>query len=344
MKTAVVFRFSAMGDVALTMATLATVLKYNPTLQIIFVTRKKFAPFFNGYPQIQVFPCDFENQHKGVKGLYQLFKQLNSFNPNYILDLHQNLRTNILKLFFSLSGKRIYSLNKHRSEKKSIVSGKSNDPIKHISEQYLDVFKEANIVKETVSIENLAPIFKPSPAAKNKVSEWVKYQESSNFIGIAPFAQHIGKIWPLEKYVSLIKRLSQSLPTYKILLFGGGQSEFDQLDKVAEENKNCVNVVGKFSLEEELELIGKVKYFISGDTSNMHFAALMGVEVISIWGATSTLTGFGPLFQSDKNIVEIPKEQLQCRPCSVYGKKPCKRGDYACLEWIDPDKVLQSME
>lgn len=341
MKTAVVFRFSAMGDVALTMAALATALQHRPDLRIVVVTRPKFRPFFAHYPRITVFPCDFDGVHQGPKGLFRLFQQLKNYRPDYILDLHQNLRTAILKTFFRFSGQKVFSLNKHRKQKKQIIRGKRLIPIKHVSEQYLDVFKAAGIVPRDLSIRHLTHLFQTSEETKRTISDWVRQENAEGFVGIAPFAQHQGKIWPLERYEKLMELLTHKFPGKKILLFGGGKSEFELLEKVAGKHPQALSVVHRFSLEEELELISRAAFFISGDTSNMHFAAMMGVRVISIWGATHTLTGFGPLFQPETNQVEISKEELSCRPCSVYGKTPCRRGDYACLNWIEAENVME---
>lgn len=341
MKTAVVFRFSAMGDVALTMGTLATVLKYRPDLKIIMVTRRKFQPFFAHNDRIEVFPCDFDGEHKGPAGLFRLFNQLRRYRPDYMLDLHQNLRTRFLKILFTLSGKKVFSLDKRRAEKRQIIAGKRLTPVKHVCEQYLDVFKAAGIVENTVHIENLTPLFRTSEEAKRTIDRWIQEEDATPFIGIAPFAQHKGKIWPLERYEKLIELLQEKHPGYRILLFGGGPREGEALENVARKYARVQNLVNRFSLEEELELISRAAFFISGDTSNMHFAAMMGVKVISIWGATHTLTGFGPLFQPEENKVEVPKELLTCRPCSVYGKEPCRRGDYACLDWIEAERVMK---
>ncbi len=343
MKTAVVFRFSAMGDVALTMGTLATVLKYRPDLKIIMVTRRKFQPFFAHNDRIEVFPCDFDGEHKGPGGLFRLFNQLRQYRPCYVLDLHQNLRTRFLKVLFTLSGKKVFSLDKHRTEKKQIIAGKRLTQVKHVCEQYLDVFKAAGIVENTVHIENLTPLFRTSEVTKQTIDRWIREAGATPFIGIAPFAQHKGKIWPLERYEKLIELLQEKHPGYRILLFGGGAKEGEALENVACKYTQVQNLVNRFSLEEELELISRAAFFISGDTSNMHFAAMMGVKVISIWGATHTLTGFGPLFQPDENKVEVPQELLTCRPCSVYGKEPCRRGDYACLNRIEAERVIEML-
>ena len=75
------------------------------------------------------------------------------------------------------------------------------------------------------------------------------------------------------------------------------------------------------------------------DSGNMHLAALSGVPVLSIWGATHPDAGFGPWGQGEEAILQIPTDELTCRPCSVFGNKPCWRGDLACLTSISVETV-----
>jgi ADP-heptose:LPS heptosyltransferase len=330
MRTALVFRFSAMGDVALTLLPVKWALKENPDLRVIMVTRPKFSAFFQNEDRISVHECHFEGKHKGLIGLYRLYKELNEYQPDYILDLHQNLRTLVLKTFFR--GKKCYTLDKHRKEKKDIIKGKSHTPVKHVTEQYRDVFTAAGI---STAKDIALPAFTTTAASRQKVRNW---EIQPPYIGIAPFAQHKGKIWPFEKYMDLVPKLKKAFPNHNILLLGGGKKEKERLDQLVSER--IYNTVGLFSLEEELELISTLDFLISGDTSNLHFGCLSGTRVYSIWGATHSMLGFGPLFQNEKTKIEISREELTCRPCSVFGKEPCRRGDYACLEQISPEKVL----
>ncbi|MFS0489696.1 glycosyltransferase family 9 protein [Leadbetterella byssophila] len=328
MKTALVFRFSAMGDVALTLLPIKWALKENPDLRVIMVTRPKFSAFFQNEERIKVHECHFESKHKGPFGLYRLYKELTEYQPDYILDLHQNLRTFALKTYFL--GKKCYTLDKHRKEKKDIIKGKSSTPVKHVTEQYRDVFTSAGI---STAREIALPAFTTTEATQQKIKN---LEIQPPYIGIAPFAQHKGKIWPFEKYLDFVPKLKNAYPKYNILLLGGGKREKELLDQMVSER--VYNTVGLFSLEEELELISKLDFLISGDTSNLHFGCLSGTKVYSIWGATHSMLGFGPLYQNTK--IEISRAELTCRPCSVFGKEPCKRGDYACLEQISPEKVL----
>jgi ADP-heptose:LPS heptosyltransferase len=77
------------------------------------------------------------------------------------------------------------------------------------------------------------------------------------------------------------------------------------------------------------------------DSANMHLASIYGVPVVSIWGATHPFAGFYGWMQDVNNIVQA---DLYCRPCSVFGNKPCYRGDHACMQMITTEMLMQKIE
>ncbi|MCP9767708.1 lipopolysaccharide heptosyltransferase family protein [Lacihabitans sp. LS3-19] len=342
MKKIIVFRFSAMGDVALVLPALITLLKNNEKIEITVVTRPKFAVFFQNIDRLKVHEVDFENQFKGISGIFRLFSILKNTKPNYVFDLHSNLRTLLLKSLFFFTKSKTFTFDKGRKEKSELVKNRNFKPLKHTTERYLDVFKRAKILDQKVLLNTETPAFKISNSFEIKISNFLRGKGKT--IGIAPFAQHLGKIWPLENYKKLIELINTHYPNVKILLFGGGEKEKIAIDNLILNTKNTENLVGKFNLSEELALISKLDLMISGDSSNMHLAALSGIPVISIWGSTHEYAGFGALFQNPENSIQIPKENLECRPCSIYGNKPCARKDYACLNWITPEMVFERLK
>jgi ADP-heptose:LPS heptosyltransferase len=76
------------------------------------------------------------------------------------------------------------------------------------------------------------------------------------------------------------------------------------------------------------------------DSSNMHLASLTGIPVVSIWGATHPYAGFLGYGQTEENAIQL---NLECRPCSIYGQKPCLRGDYACIQNITPQTIVDKV-
>ena len=157
-------------------------------------------------------------------------------------------------------------------------------------------------------------------------------------IGIAPFAQHKGKMLPLEKTFEVAKILSSK---HKIYFFGGGKNEVEILSNWQKEIPNSENLAGKLSLKQELEKIAELELMISMDSANMHLASLMGTRCVSIWGSTHPFAGFLGYGQSENDVVQI--KDLTCRPCSVFGDKECYRGDWACLEEINIQQIINKI-
>lgn len=335
-------RLSAMGDVALTLPAIRSVLDQHPDVSITLVTRKIFFPFFNNIPRLTCVEADVKGRHKGVPGLYRLYKTIYStYRPDAVIDLHDVLRSHILSFFFKLSGIPVYRIDKGRQEKKQLTARheKHFHRLTHTVQRYLDVFNSAGGDSTLSSHTNWfnAVIFPESflqqTGALPKKNAW---------IGIAPFAKHREKMWPMAKMEELMASLHKQGVT--MFLFGGGAKEIDLMNQLSKKYTHSVVVAGKLSLQEELGLIGRLDVMVSMDSANMHLAALSGIPVVSIWGATHPFAGFGPLHDNEKNIVEIPHDQLTCRPCSVFGNKPCWRGDHACMEWITPAMVLEKVK
>ena len=320
MKTILVLRFSAMGDVAIAASVMKEVAAQNPEIRFVFAIRAFFVPFFKNIPNLEVFPVDFKNRHKGVNGLFKLYKELNYYKIDAVVDLHDVLRTKIIKFCFRFSFKRvkIASINKGRSEKRKLCNVNTQKAqLKTTWQRYTEVFQKIKIKTE------IKPI--PIPFLPEKVKK----------IGISPFAQHKGKLYPPELMEKVLELLSAK---YEIYLFGGGKTEKEMCEKWQEKYKNVYSMVGRLLLTEELEFISSLDVMLSMDSSGMHLASLCNVPCVSIWGATHPYSGFVGFGQESNPKIQL---DLPCRPCSVYGNKPCKFNDYRCLNGIAPEVVVR---
>ena len=161
------------------------------------------------------------------------------------------------------------------------------------------------------------------------------------WIGIAPFAAHQGKIYPLEKMQLVVERLLQLHPSCRVFLFGG-PGEKQTLDSWQEKFPRTVNASAMLAnFKEEIMLMRQLDVMVSMDSSNMHLAAIAGTTVVSIWGATHPYAGFLAWKQNPNNAIQT---SLGCRPCSIYGNKPCHRGDLACMNNIAPETIINKVE
>ena len=317
MKKILAYRFSAFGDVAMIVPVLKEFLAQNPDTEIVFVSRKNFADLFDGVERLTFRGVNLDD-YKGFFGLRKLALELKKeFQPDFVADLHNVLRTKILSFFF----KKTATLDKGRTEKKLLTrkENKVKKPLKPTSERYADVFRKLGF---TLKLSHQFP----------------KNSQQKSGIGFAPFAQHAGKMLPIQKSLELVKILSKNHPIY---LFGGGKKEVEILSKWEQEVENVTSLAGKLSLKEELQKISELELMISMDSANMHLASLVGTRVVSVWGATHYFAGFLGYGQSENDIVEIT--DLACRPCSVFGNKPCFRGDYACLNQIEISQILKKI-
>ena len=94
------FRLSSLGDVAMAYPVIKTLSETHPGLEILFVSRPFYAPIFEHLPSVRFIPADVDNTYKGWKGLYRLFKTLKKENPQLFADLHDVLRSKIIRTFF----------------------------------------------------------------------------------------------------------------------------------------------------------------------------------------------------------------------------------------------------
>ena len=270
-KHILVIRLSAMGDVAMTVPVLQAFTKQYPEVKLTVLTRAFFTPFFRDLPNTNVYAADLKGKHKGVFGLFKLSKELKALQIDAVADLHNVLRTKILKFFFF--GKTFEQINKGRAEKKALVKGTIFKQLKTTHERYADVFKALGY---TIDLsKKLEPnVKKISDKALQLIGN-----DTKQWIGIAPFAQYESKMYPLDLLESTIEIVSK---TYKILLFGGGQKEVEILNNFQNKYANVINLAGQLDLNEELNVISNLDVMIAMDSGNGHIAAMLGVKVVTI--------------------------------------------------------------
>ncbi|MFM6954115.1 MAG: glycosyltransferase family 9 protein [Sphingobacteriaceae bacterium] len=330
-----VLRFSAMGDVAMTAPVLQELLANYPSTSLVVVSRKTFEPFFFGIPNIEFHAFDPKNTHKGFLGIYRLFKELKGYKAIALADLHQNLRSKLLRSLFWFTGISIASLDKGRAEKKALTRKKNKQfaQLKPTTQRYADVFTALGF---PFSLKNT--LKKKPETLSNKILALSGTKGSKKWIGVAPFAQHAQKVYPLSKMENVLAALAKQ--GHHVFVFGGGKEEQKIAENWAKNKSNLTSLIGKLNLIEELSLISNLDVMLSMDSSGMHLASLKGIPVVSVWGATHPQAGFLGYGQSLTSCVHL---DLACRPCSVYGNKACHRGDFACMNQLSESLIVQKV-
>jgi ADP-heptose:LPS heptosyltransferase len=334
-----------MGDVVLLVPVVRSLVAQYPDVEVTVVTRPKFASFFTDIDRVVPFPADVDYTYNGVFGMRELFKKLlRKGQYDVVIDAHDHIRTIVLRTLFKLFGVQVVVFDKGRSEKKRFTQkeNKETKPLPHTIQRYQQAFANAGFPFNIVS----PPYLNLKETTRDEVTAWLQAKGLSKdrkWIGLAPFAMHATKIWPLTNYPVLIEKLKGLSPS-KIFLFGGGEKEvrfFKELESQFPEQ--CVVVAGELKIKQELALMQQLDLMLCVDSSNMHFASILGVPLLSIWGGTHPDVGFGPYGTGKESIVQISRDELPCRPCSVYGRETCYRNDFACLNRITPDAVAEKI-
>lgn len=309
-KHILVIRLSAMGDVAMTVPVLRAFSEHYPNTKITVLTKGFLKPFFRDLKNLSVFEADTKGKHKGVFGLWKLARELKKLDIDAIADLHNVLRSNILKFF--LLGKQCVQIDKGRSEKKALVSGENFKQLKTTHQRYADVFEGLGF---PINLDQ--PSF-PKAANLTDTEKAITGEKLTKWIGIAPFAAHKSKMYPLDKMVDVIETLSKE---YNVYLFGGGKKEISFLQPIDDTYKNVINLAGKLSLNEEMNIMSNLDVMLSMDSGNSHIAAMLGIPVVTIWGVTHPFAGFAAFNQPEDAQLIADRTQFPKIPTSIYGNK-----------------------
>ncbi len=330
-----VIRLSAMGDVAMTVPVLIALAQTYPHLRITVLTKPFFEPILAQIPNVTVHKAEVMGRHRGILGLWKLYKELKPTGIDSVADLHNVLRSSILKRLFKCQGTLFIQVDKARKEKKALMANKNKifEPLKPMHLRYADVFASLGF---PINLENKHVLSWLEISIKLKETIGVA---EKRFIGIAPFAAFSGKMYPLHLMKEVLEQLN-SLGGYHILLFGGGTTEKNQLEVWEQELEHCVSVVGKISFKEELALISHLDLMVAMDSGNSHLAAMYGIPTITLWGVTHPFAGFYPFGQPQENALLSDREKYPLIPTSVYGNK-FPEGYNRAMETIAPEQVIQ---
>lgn len=336
-KHLMIIRLSALGDVAMTVPVVLALRQQYPALKITVVSRPFFSHFFAGIPDVDFVGIDFNKYKSGLPGLYEVYKDLSRVGIDAYADLHDVLRTKVIKFLFKWNKVSVVSLDKGRRARKQLTALKPKTirPIKSILTRHTEVCEKLNLPIDLSQISLLD---------KGQISDSiVKYtgDKKSIWIGIAPFATYATKMYPLDLMEQVIKQLEKE--NLKVLLFGGGEKEIEKLETLATASKNSINMAGKLSFDRELTLISNLDLMLSMDSGNGHLAAMYGVPVITMWGNTHPYAGFIPFNQPLSNSLVPDLKTYPFLPTSIYGNKIIDNYE-DCMKSISPESVVEKIK
>lgn len=346
-RTALLTRFSALGDVAMTVPVVYSACRCYPDVTFVLVTRPSMTSIFVNAPEnLILFGADVKKEYVGIDGMRRLADTLTAqFSPDILIDLHNVLRTNILATFLRFKGIPSVRIFKPRAKRRALTRrhNKVMLPLTSQRARYREAFFKAGL---GIS-DRFDGLFDGRASAPDELYATITApkSEGERWVGIAPFAAHSGKVYPPELMEKVVVRLQEDATNgqkLRLFLFGGGADEQTILDRWASDYPVATSLAGKrYGFKAELALLNHLDVMLSMDSANMHLGAIAGTPTVSIWGATHPYCGFKGWRQSDADTVQLP---LPCRPCSVFGDKPCFRGDKLCLTAIRPDTVYAKLQ
>ena len=337
-----IIRFSSLGDVAMAVPVVYSLARTYPQLRITVLSREYARAFFEDLaPNVSFMEADVKSEYHGIRGLNALYRRLTAKNFTAIADFHDVLRSEYLRMRFSIDRYRVAHVDKHRKLRRLLTARHNKSLVQLPSpfKGYADVLAQLGY-PVTLGFRS---IFPPDGGNLNLLPAVVGVKKRYElWIGVAPFAAHPGKVYPPELMRRALAMLAERHPKARFFLFGRGPEEERVFAEWSEAMPRCVNVGRHLeAMQQELILMSHLDLMLSMDSANMHLASIVGVPVVSVWGATHPAAGFMGWGQTPERAVQL---DLPCRPCSIFGNKPCLRGDFACMRGIAPEQVVERVE
>jgi ADP-heptose:LPS heptosyltransferase len=312
-----IIRFSSIGDIVLTTPVVRVLKTQLDNAEIHYATKKQFAPIFQENPYI-------DKMHYLEDSLPRLINALRKEKFNVVIDLHNNLRTRIIK---QLLGVRAFSFDKLNFQKWLMVNLKINKlPPVHVVDRYLDTASSLGVKNDSLGLDYFIPEKDEIPL------EWLPASHRDGYVVYAIGGQHATKKLPLKRMIELCSKIKRPI----ILL--GGKEDADQGEAVklffdrdpTPENRHTIiyNACGKCNLNQSASIVKNATHVFSHDTGLMHIAAAFKREVISLWG--NTIPDFG-MYPYRTKFTILENNHVSCRPCSKIGYAKCPKGHFNCM-------------
>ncbi len=314
-----ILRFSSIGDIVLTTPVVRCLKLQYPHAEIHSLTKPAFKSILENNPYIsQVHVLD--------KPLLKKVMELKQLGFDSIIDLHNNLRTRIIKGVLDVPS---FSFDKLNTEKAQLVNFKLNTLSQvHIVDRYLDAVKSFGVTNDGQGLDYFIP-------DNVNLNDEVKQLTSKPYIAVAIGAQHSTKRLPTQKLIDVCKNIKTN-----IILLGGKEDETTGNEIAKQSGSHVVNLSGKLSLHQSALVVKLAQKVITHDTGLMHIAAAFKKPIISIWGNTVPEFGMTPYYGNyniNQQLFEV--NNLSCRPCSKIGFNTCPKTHFNCMNLQDTSAI-----
>ena len=333
-KNVLVMRLSVLGNVAMAIPVLYPVCKANPDTRFIMLTKKWPASMFHDRPaNLKVVDFDVNENHSGLIGLLKLSSRLYKlYDIDAVADLHNVSGTWVIDAYMRAKGASVARMDREKPKRRALVNHKTNEPVTPIHDRYRNVFTQLGFEAP----DNFKHLYEGRDWPESPIIP--EKEPGQRWIAISPFSSHRQKAYPLELMEQVIAELTKR-ENYHIFLMGGGKSEKIALRPIVRKYKNVISMAEiKHKFIDEYALLAKCELMLTMESANMHLASLVDTQAMTIWGPTSPACGYLGYNQVVEDDIQL---DMECRPCSITGDKPCKFGDFPCLKNIKPEYIAQ---
>jgi ADP-heptose:LPS heptosyltransferase len=312
-----VIRLSSIGDIVLTTPVVRCLKKQVPNAEVHFLTKKQFLPVLKANPYL-----DAIHEYSGTTETLRLIRDTGF---HYIIDLHNNLRTALIKTRTSVIA---FSFKKLNIQKWLLVNIKKDImPDVHIVDRYLETLKLFDVVNDNFGLDYYIP-----PEDEVEIRNLPELFHNG-YILFAIGANHFTKRLPTDKIIKVCRQIN--LP----VILAGGPEDVVRGDSISESGGNQIlNACGRYNINQSASLVRQARVVISHDTGLMHIAAAYKKKIISLWGNTIPRFGMAPYMPGRESAV-YEVGGLKCRPCSKIGYSKCPRGHFKCMKEQDEKEI-----
>lgn len=315
-----IIRFSSIGDIVLTTPVIRCLKNQVAGAEVHYLTKPGFASILQNNPYI-------DQLHLLDKPILEKALELKQLGFDYVIDLHNNLRTRIFKSILDLPS---FSFDKLNIEKSILVNLKINTlPDIHIVERYLETLNSFDVINDEEGLDYFLPkdfSFNPS------------VNLPPHFIAVAIGAQHATKRLPNEKIIDICRQINQP-----VVLLGGKEDAANAETITTQSGAHVINLCGKLSLHESAYAVSVCDTLITHDTGLMHIAAAFKKPVVSVWGNTVPEFGMTAYYgKMEDRSWRMEVRNLNCRPCSKIGFSECPKKHFNCMKLQDTTAIAQA--
>jgi lipopolysaccharide heptosyltransferase II len=319
-----VVRFSSIGDIVLTTPIVRCLKQQLPGCEVHFLTKKSFYGIVEHNPNINKI-------HTISKSIKEIIPSLKAENFDYVVDLHNNIRTKSLSYRLGVPTTRFPKLNRL---KWLYVQFKINKlPAIHIVERYFEAVRHLGIINDKLPCDYFIH-------SQDDVDTSSKFGLLPNqYVAFAIGAQFATKRLPDNKLRELCENVSSPL----VLL--GGKDDAAMGDKLSKAFRHVVNLCGTLNLSESASVVKQARVVISHDTGLMHIASAFNKPIVSVWGNTTPALGMYPYMPTNPILYSIHEvANLGCRPCSKIGFSSCPKKHFSCMQQQDIKAIALDVE